>query len=41
MQAPFYAVAIYAFVRQRSWVRVPAIVYATALKTLDQIGGSR
>ncbi|EOD25086.1 hypothetical protein EMIHUDRAFT_206176 [Emiliania huxleyi CCMP1516] len=26
VQAPFYAVAIYAFVRQRSWVRVPAIV---------------
>ena len=37
VQAPFYAVAIYAFVRQRSWVRVPAIVYATVLLTIMPI----
>ncbi len=30
---PFYAVAIYAFVRGRDWIRVPAIIWASVLMT--------
>ncbi|HVO18719.1 MAG TPA: emopamil-binding family protein [Anaeromyxobacter sp.] len=28
---PFYAVAIYAFTRGRDWIRIPAVIWATAL----------
>lgn len=31
---PFYAVAIYAFVRGRNWVRVPSIVWASCMLTV-------
>ena len=31
VQAPFYAVAIFAFVRRANWIRLPAIVYSTVL----------
>ena len=34
MQAPFYALAIFAFCRQREWIRVPAIFYAAVLLTI-------
>lgn len=37
VQAPFYLLAIYAFVRQRSWIRVPAIIYSTVLLTIMPI----
>lgn len=30
---PFYAVAIYAFLRCRNWIRLPAIVYASVMIT--------
>jgi hypothetical protein len=30
---PFYAVAIYAFVRGREWIRIPSIIYASVLMT--------
>ncbi len=30
---PFYAVAIYAFVRGRDWIRLPAVIWATMLFT--------
>jgi hypothetical protein len=28
---PFYLVAIYAFVRRRDWIRIPGLLYATAM----------
>ena len=37
VQAPFYMLAMYAFARQRNWIRVPAIVYATVLLTIMPI----
>lgn len=37
VQAPFYMLAMYAFARQRSWIRVPAIVYSTVLLTIMPI----
>ena len=37
VQAPFYVLAIYAFARQRNWIRIPAIVYATVLLTIMPI----
>lgn len=30
---PFYAFAIYAFIRGRNWIRVPAIIYASVMLT--------
>jgi hypothetical protein len=30
---PFYAVAIYAFVKGRSWIRIPAIIWASVMMT--------
>ena len=30
---PFYAVAIYAFVRGRDWIRIPAVMWATMMFT--------
>jgi emopamil binding protein len=30
---PFYAVAIYAFVRGRDWIRIPCVVWASVLST--------
>lgn len=37
VQAPFYVLAIYAFVRQRTWIRIPAIIYSTVLLTIMPI----
>jgi len=34
VQAPFYAVALFAFARQRDWIRVPAIMYSVVLLTI-------
>lgn len=34
VQAPFYVLAILAFLRQQSWIRVPAIIYSTVLLTI-------
>lgn len=34
VQAPFYALAIFAFVQRRSWIRIPAIIYSTVLLTI-------
>jgi hypothetical protein len=31
---PFYALAIYAFIRGRDWIRLPAIVWATMMFTI-------
>jgi hypothetical protein len=31
---PFYAVAIYAFVRGRNWIRLPAIMWASCMLTV-------
>ena len=28
---PFYAVAVYAFARRRDWIRIPSIMWATAM----------
>ncbi len=30
---PFYVIAIYAFVRQREWIRIPGIIYASVMLT--------
>lgn len=30
---PFYLLAIWAFVKRREWIRIPAIVYITAIAT--------
>jgi hypothetical protein len=30
---PFYVLAIYAFVRQREWIRIPGIIYASVMLT--------
>lgn len=30
---PFYAVAIYAFVRGRDWIRIPCVIWASVLST--------
>ena len=30
---PFYAVAIYAFVRGRNWIRIPSVIYASVMLT--------
>lgn len=37
VQAPFYAIAIFAFLRQLNWIRTPAIVYSTVLLTIMPI----
>ena len=37
VQAPFYAVAIYAFLRRKNWIRLPAVVYAVVLLTIMPI----
>lgn len=43
---PFYAAAIYAFVRGRDWIRIPAVMWATALVTnvviilFDELAGA-
>ena len=37
VQAPFYVVAIYAFRRQRNWIRLPSMLYATVLLTIMPI----
>jgi hypothetical protein len=34
---PFYAVAIYAFVRGREWIRIPSIMYGSAMITVVTI----
>ena len=34
VQAPFYALAILAFVRGQSWIRLPAVVYSSVLLTI-------
>ena len=34
VQAPFYVVAIFAFLRRANWIRTPAIVYCTVLLTI-------
>jgi hypothetical protein len=31
---PFYAVALYAFIRGREWIRIPAIVWGSVLMTI-------
>lgn len=31
LYGPFYAVAIYAYVRRRDWIRIPSIMWATAM----------
>jgi hypothetical protein len=31
---PFYAVATYAFIRGKEWIRIPAVVYASAMETV-------
>ena len=33
-QAPFYAVALFAWIRRRSWIRTPAIMYSVVLLTI-------
>jgi hypothetical protein len=30
---PFYVVAIYAFVKQKEWIRIPGIIYASVMLT--------
>lgn len=37
MQAPFYLLAIYAFLRRRNWIRLPAMGYCTVLLTIMPI----
>jgi steroid 5-alpha reductase family enzyme len=37
VQAPFYALAILAFVRAQNWIRVPALVYSSVLLTIMPI----
>lgn len=37
VQAPFYILAIFAFLRQLNWIRIPAIVYSTVLLTIMPI----
>ena len=37
VQAPFYMLAMYAFARQRAWIRLPAIVYSAVLLTIMPI----
>ena len=37
VQAPFYVLAIFAFVRRRNWIRIPAIIYSTVLLTIMPI----
>ena len=37
MQAPFYALAILAFMRGQSWIRLPALVYSSVLLTIMPI----
>ena len=34
VQAPFYMLAIFAFLRRANWIRIPAIVYSTVLLTI-------
>ena len=34
VQAPFYMLAIVAFLRRANWIRIPAIVYSTVLLTI-------
>ena len=38
---PFYAFAIYAFVRAREWIRVPAIVWAAVMMTMSPSSSAR
>ena len=37
VQAPFYALAILAFLRGGSWIRLPALVYSSVLLTIVPI----
>ena len=37
VQAPFYALAILAFLRGGSWIRLPALVYSSVLLTIMPI----
>ena len=37
VQAPFYALAILAFMRGQSWIRLPALVYSSVLLTIMPI----
>ena len=37
VQAPFYALAILAFLRGHSWIRLPALVYSSVLLTIMPI----
>jgi hypothetical protein len=34
---PFYAVGLYAFIRGREWIRIPAIVWGSVLMTIVAI----
>ena len=34
VQAPFYVLALYAFVRRQNWIKLPSLVYATVLLTI-------
>lgn len=42
---PFYVVAIYAYIRGKEWIRIPSIIYSSALLTVvlvilgEEIGG--
>jgi hypothetical protein len=31
---PFYAVAIFAFIKGKNWIRIPAVVYASVMETI-------
>src|SRR6516164_8394734 len=31
---PFYVIAIYAFIKGKEWIRIPSIIYASALLTI-------
>jgi EXPERA (EXPanded EBP superfamily) len=33
LYGPFYAVAIYAFIKGKQWIRIPSIIYATMMAT--------